>query len=208
MERCADCDVQMLETEYGSQVCTSCGVENFKSILNSSASTQAYCVPLCSTATYTRLKRFKKYLNRSTMSQSQNSIPPVTWDYLLAGSPYASPQAIVRRLKKAPKHVRKKCYDSLPLLVHHLCPHWEVPRLTELEKKNAIRAFLVLERAYQAGEQFVSYLYALEFILQLIGRSDMLPSINKISCKKRRAAYKLRLTRIFKNFNNTSLGVV
>ena len=196
----------MLETEYGSQVCTLCGVENFHSILCSSASTQAYCVPLCSTATYTRLKRFKKYLNRSTMSQSQSSIPAVTWDYLLAGSPYSSPQAIVRRLKKAPKHVRKKCYDSLPLLVHHLCPNCKVPRLTEMEKKLAIRAFLVLERAYQEGEQFVSYLYALEYILQLIGRSDMLPSINKISCKKRRAAYKLRLDRIFKDFNSTSLG--
>ena len=204
MEQCA-CD-QMLETEYGSQVCTLCGVENFHSILCSSASTQAYCVPLCSTATYTRLKRFKKYLNRSTMSQSQSSIPAVTWDYLLAGSPYSSPQAIVRRLKKAPKHVRKKCYDSLPLLVHHLCPNCKVPRLTEMEKKLAIRAFLVLERAYQEGEQFVSYLYALEYILQLIGRSDMLPSINKISCKKRRAAYKLRLDRIFKDFNSTSLG--
>ena len=205
MQRCADCDVQMLETEYGSQVCTSCGLENFQSILNSSASTQAYCVPLCSTATYTRLKRFKKYLNRSTMSQSQNSIPPVTWDYLLAGSPYSSPQAIVRRLKKAPKSVRKKCYDSLPLLVHHLCPKYKVPRLNEIEKMLAIRAFLVLERAYQEGEQFVSYLYALEYILQLIGRADMLPCINKISCKKRRSAYKLRLNRIFRNFSSTTL---
>ncbi len=192
MQRCADCDVQMLETEYGSQVCTSCGLENFQSILNSSASTQAYCVPLCSTATYTRLKRFKKYLNRSTMSQSQNSIPPVTWDYLLAGSPYTCPQAIVRRLKKAPKHVRKKCYDSLPLLVHHLCPHWEVPRLTEFEKKNAIRAFLVLERAYQEGEQFVSYLYALEYILLLIGRADMLPSISSSKVGTTCATSKLR----------------
>ena len=203
MDHCADCNVPLVETEYGSQVCTSCGVENFKSILTSSASTQAYCVPLCSTATYTRLKRFKKYLNRSTMSQSQNSIPPVTWDYLLAGSPYSSPQAIVRRLKKAPKSVRKKCYDSLPLLVHHLCPKYKVPRLNEIEKMLAVRAFLVLERAYQEGEQFVSYLYALEYILQLIGRADMLPCINKISCKKRRSAYKLRLNRIFRNFSST-----
>ena len=162
-------------------------------------------MPLCSTATYTRLKRFKKYLNRSTMSQSQNSIPPITWDYLLAGSPYSSPQAIVRRLKKAPKSVRKKCYDSLPLLVHHLCPKYKVPRLNEIEKMLAVRAFLVLERAYQEGEQFVSYLYALEYILQLIGRTDMLPCINKISCKKRRSAYKLRLNRIFRNFSSTTL---
>ena len=191
----------MLETDYGSHVCGSCGRERFESILYSSVSTHTYCMPLCSTATYTRLKRFKKYLNRSTMSQSQNSIPATTWDYLLAGSPYNGPQAIVRRLKKAPKSVRKKCYDSLPLLVHHLCPKCVVPRLSEREKQLAVRAFLVLDRAYNGGEQFVSYLFALEYILQLIGRSDMLPFINKISCRKRRHAYRLRLDRIFSSFS-------
>ena len=208
MNECKDCDVAMLETDYGSQVCCSCGRENFEAILYSSVSTHSYCIPLCSTATYTRLKRFKKYLNRSTMSQSQNSIPATTWDYLLAGFPYKGPQSIVRRLKKAPKNVRKKCYDSLPLLVHHLCPTCEVPRLCEREKKLAVRAFLVLDRAYNGGEQFVSYLFALEYILQLIGRSDMLPYINKISCRKRRHAYRYRLDRIFCNFqlSSTLLG--
>jgi len=200
MNVCNDCDVAMLETDYGSQVCTHCGRENFNAILYSSVSTRAFCIPLCNTATYTRLKRFKKYLNRSTMSQSQNSIPAATWDYLLAGFPYSSPKAVVRRLKKAPKTVRKKCYDSLPLLVQHLCPECEVPRLCEREKKLAVRAFLVLDRAYNGGEQFVSYLFALEYILQLIGRSDMLPYINKISCRKRRIAYICRLDRIFSNF--------
>jgi len=194
----------MLETEYGSHVCSTCGREKFESILYSSVSTHSYCVPLCSTATYTRLKRFKKYLNRSTMSQSQNSIPATTWDYLLAGSPYNGPQAIVRRLKKAPKTVRKKCYDSLPLLVHHLCPKCVVPRLCEREKQLAVRAFMVLDRAYNEGEHFVSYLFALEYILQLIGRSDMLPFVNKISCRKRRHAYRLRLDRIFSNWRISS----
>ena len=107
----------------------------------------------------------------------------------------------MRRLKKAPKTVRKKCYDCLPLLVHHLCPSCHVPRLLEREKEMAMRAFLVLDHAYNGGEQFVSYLFALEYILELIGRSDMLPFINKISCRKRRRAYRLRLNRIFSNFS-------
>jgi len=128
----------MFETDYGTLVCGSCGNENFGNLLTAACSTHSYSVPLQSNATYTRLKRFKKYLNRSTMSQSQNSIPAATWDYLLAGSPYSGPDAIVRRLKKAPKHIRKKCYDSLPLLVHHLCPDIRVPRLSEHEKKLAI----------------------------------------------------------------------
>ena len=40
----------------------------------------------------------------------------------------------MRQLKKAPKHVRKKCYDSLPFLVTLLCPHITVPQLTEADK--------------------------------------------------------------------------
>ena len=195
----------MFETDYGTLVCGSCGNENFGNLLTAACSTHSYSVPLQSNATYTRLKRFKKYLNRSTMSQSQNSIPAATWDYLLAGSPYSGPAAIVRRLKKAPKHIRKKCYDSLPLLVHHLCPDIRVPRLSEHEKKLAIRAFLVLDRAYVHGEPFISYLYALEYILELIQRSDILQNINKISCRKRRAAYKKRLNKIFEGFSSTLL---
>ena len=35
------------------------------------------------TQTYTRAKRFKKYLNRACMRQSVNSVPDATWKYLL-----------------------------------------------------------------------------------------------------------------------------
>ena len=43
----------------------------------------------------------------------------------------------------------------------------------------------------------MSYLFALEYILELIKRADMVPFINKICCRKRRAAYRLRLNKIF-----------
>ena len=103
----------------------------------------------------------------------------------------------MRRLKKAPKKIRKKCYDSLPLLCKMLCPHISVPRLTESDKLRAMNAFRKLDAAYNNGEPFVSYLYALEFILQHIGRSDVLPFINKICCRNRRTAYRARLNKIF-----------
>ena len=131
--------------------------------------------------------------------QSQSSIPQDTWEYLLEHAPYKSPGAIVRQLKKAPKKIRKKCYDSLPLLVHHLCPNCTVPRLCEREKEQALYAFKKLDKAYTEGEPFISYLYALEFILGLIGRHDITPFINKISCRKRRCAYRRRLQRVFSN---------
>ncbi len=196
---CARCKTaqDMSQTEYGTLVCTRCGVENFTWILSARSSFSPYCVPLHSQATYTRVKRFRKYLQRASMQQSAATIPPQTWDYLLEGMPYRGPGNIVRRLKKAPKHIRKKCYDSLPLLVKMLCPDVDVPRLTESDKLNALTAFRCLDAAYNNGEPFVSYLYALEYILKFIGRSDVCPFINKICCRKRRAAYRRRLDKIF-----------
>jgi len=187
-------------TEYCTLVCTRCGIENFAWIMSAQSSYSPYCVPLQSQATYTRIKRFRKYLLRASMQQSAATIPESTWDYLLQGcknKPYHGPTSIVRRLKKAPKHIRKKCYDSLPLLVKMLCPHISVPRLTESDKLCAMTAFRKLDTAYNKGEPFVSYLYALEFILDHIGRSDVLPFINKICCRTRRSAYRFRLNKIF-----------
>jgi len=199
---CLECktaeDIRL--TDYGTLVCTRCGIENFKWIISAQAAHAPYCVPLHSQATYTRIKRFRKYLQRASMQQSASTIPENTWDYLMEGcknKPYHGPASIVRRLKKAPKRIRKKCYDSLPLLVKMLCPHINVPRLTESDKLCAMTAFRKLDAAYNNGEPFVSYLYALEFILDHIGRSDVLPFINKICCRTRRSAYRFRLNKIF-----------
>ena len=183
-------------TAYGTLVCTRCGLENFTWLLSAQSSYTPYSVPLHSQATYTRIKRFRKYLQRASMQQSAATIPECTWDYLLEGQPYRGPGNIVRRLKKAPKFIRKKCYDSLPLLVKMLCPHIVVPGITEHDKVKAMVAFRTLDAAYKEGEPFVSYLFALEYILRWIGR-DVLPFINKISCRKRRVAYRHRLDRIF-----------
>ena len=177
-------------------VCVQCGVEDFTVLLNMDTAYVPYNVPLYTCAHYTRVKRFRKYLNRAAMQQSANTVPNATWEYLLPAAPYASPEAIVRRLK-AGTGIGKKCYDSLPFLVQHMCPHLQVPHLPLQDQERAMRVFQVLDRAYDAGERFVSYLFVLEYILEKIGRGDMLPFINKISCRKRRAAYRVRLDNVF-----------
>ena len=199
IERCVNCNARnaIRITVYNSKVCTMCGIEDFGAILSTEHAFGEYMVPLHTPATYTRVKRFRKYLQRASMAQSNNTIPEVTWDYLMKGAPYNGPANIVQRLKKAPKTVRKKCYDSLPLLVKLLCPHLQVPVLDERDKLQALIAFKVLDDAYCRGEPFVSYLFALEYILILIGRLDMVPYINKISCRRRRSEYKFRLDRVF-----------
>jgi len=184
----------LIATEYHTLVCTACGVEN-PGYLSPADNGVWNCV-LVPAQTYTRLKRFRKYLARASKAQNASSIPGKTWEYLIARGPYKTPGAIIRTLKGAGKRLKKKCYDSLPLLCEQLADI-RVPSLTELDRFWAVAAFKKLDTAYSKGEPFVSYLYALEYILVHIGRSDVLPFINKIQCRKRRHRYKTRLDNIY-----------
>ena len=153
---------------------------------------------LCQTQTYTRAKRFKKYLQRACMHQSINSVPDATWKHLLDRGPYKSPGQILRTLKRAGRKLKKKCYDCLPLLVHHLCDSVSVPVLNERERAAAMELFKVIDNAFPSDGGFMSYAYALEFILCKLNRADLLPCLSGIQCSKRRAHYHELLTRIFK----------
>ena len=144
---------------------------------------------------YTRLKRFKKYLCRAMRQQSSCTIPRQTWEYLEEHGPYRDSKHVQWTLKQA-RHLKRKCYDSLPFLTAALCPHLVVPTLTLQEKNLAIEHFKKIDGAFTDGP-FVSYLFCLEYILKKLGREDMLDYINRIQCNKRRAAYQIRLDQIF-----------
>ena len=185
-----------ITTIYGSLVCPMCGIEN----LSQMWITDTTFVPrgiLQNAGTYTRQKRFRKYIHRTAMHQSASSVPDETWKYLLSHGPYRGPRDIVRKLKLHRRTRMKKCYDCLPLLTKVLCPHICVPLLTEEDKDLAMAMFRKLDFAYTRGEAFVSYLYALEYILVKIKRADILPYINKIQCSRRRESYRRRLNRVY-----------
>lgn len=144
---------------------------------------------------YTRLKRFRKYLHRACHLQSSCSVPDETWQYLLERGPYHSAGHIVKTLKAAGKTIKRKCYDSLPLMVHKLCM-LAVPSLDAIEIRKAIEHFSVIDRHFRNGP-FVSYLFVLEYILHKIGRPDICPFTSRIQCRKRRAKYNELLDGIF-----------
>jgi len=208
--RCKGCKKNTLyETPYCTRVCTACGLEHPGFFGSSATVTSSYRVPLMPTCNYTRVKRFRKYLQRASMQQSAASVPQETWEYLMARHrerPFQGPKDIIMRLKRAGSAIKRKCYDSLPLLIKTLCPHIHVPTIDETDKYKAYTAFRQLDEAWDAARPFVSYLYALEFILIHIGRADMLPYINKIKCRKRRHAYRECLSAIFssKQFRSTA----
>ena len=119
--------------------------------------------------------------------------PRETWEYLFKNAPYSDVGGIIHALKRG--KLRKKCYDSLPLIATALLDT-PVPNLTEQEKNRALSIFELVDNDYSHDEPFCSYLYILEYILIHIGRSDVVAFLNKIQCPKRRDKYKRRLDSI------------
>jgi len=191
---CASCRGTSFEVGgFGIDVCMTCGLGTAGVI----ADHNPYVLRdrIVSQTTYTRRKRFKKYLLRANRSQSANTVPCETWAYLIERGPYQNPGQIHRTLKVA-KHLKRKCYDSLPLLCMHLCDGLKVPRLSDMDILNSMRLFAVIDRRLDR-DSMISYLFCLEYILKKIGREDMLPFISRIKCARRRAHYKERLDRMF-----------
>ena len=179
---------------YGLDFCLACGLGR-TSQLNGLVNDFSPQTPIPGHQSYTRLKRFKKYLCRAMRQQSSCTVPRDTWDYLLSRRPYRNAKHIQMTLKQA-RHLKRKCYDSLPFLTAMLCPHVPVPTLSEQEKTRALHLFGEVDNAIKEGP-FISYLFCLEYILELLGRKDVCEHINKIQCPKRRTAYRERLDGIF-----------
>ena len=182
------------ESGFGMDFCLQCGVGR-RSQADMIETRYTTSTPLSGHQSYTRVKRFKKYLCRAMRQQSSCTVPRDTWDYLLEHRPYRNAKHIQHTLKKA-RHLKRKCYDSLPFLTSLLCPNVNVPNIEEHEKTQALYHFSKIDRAIKTGP-FVSYLFCLEYILTKIGRADMCDYINKIQCPKRRSAYKVKLDQIF-----------
>jgi len=181
------------EGGYGIDFCLHCGVGKPGTIMNHACYFRADRV--LPKQCYTRLKRFKKYLFRAMRQQAASSVPAETWQYLIDHMPYRDSKHVQLTLKQA-RHLKRKCYDSLPYLTAALCPHIKVPCINEVEKERAIYMFQRIDRAIRSGP-FVSYLYCLEYILKKLHREDVCAHINRIQCPKRRATYKMRLDKIF-----------
>ena len=196
--------------QNGSASCTMCGTLTHGAAGGFTESNFLHPFQLVSmlqqSQTYTRKKRFRKYLHRVSRTQVLTSIPNQTWIYLLKHRPYLGPKDIMSTLKKS--HLQRKCYDSLPMMTHHLCPHLFVPILTEEEKNNGLYMFDIIDQAYPKNESFISYVFILEFILIRLGRSDMLPFISRIQCNKRRADYERQLSAIFLISNTGKPGTL
>lgn len=182
------------EDSIGWEFCTGCGVGRV-ALLPPLGVSYSPCDRIAGAQSYTRLKRFKKYLSRAMRAQSFRTVPQETWEYLFERRPFRDSRHIQVALKKA-RNLRRKCYDSLPLLTAELCPHIKMPHMSEAERIRAIELFRVIDQAVREGP-FISYLFCLEYILCTMGRPDMCQHINRIQCPKRREAYKRRLDTIF-----------
>ena len=191
---CTNCGNEIW-SEFGSGLSSCCRCGNTTFVGFSTSDVWSPSENLVPRVSYTRRKRFKKYLNRACQHQAVSTVPDATWEYLLDHRPYRTAQDIIRTLKAA-KHLKRKCYDSLPVLVRELVGT-DVPMLNALEKERCMQLFDKVDGHVGLKVPFVSYLYTLEYCLHKIGRQDLLPYLSRIQCRKRRAKYNIMLDGLF-----------
>ena len=192
---CATCGQNtFMDTGFGKVVCMSCGIlQSHELACFANVLPRGYGAVVPAKQTYTRFKRFRKYLQRACVNQCNSSVPDETWVYLHAHQPFRGPKDILYCLKKS--KLKQKCYDSLPLFTKVLSD-MEVPTLCKADYNTAVSLFHIIDDAWDSSEPFVSYLFLLEWILVFIGRCDVLPFINKIQCARRRREYGDKLDQI------------
>lgn len=197
-EPLCSCQHMIVQGEIGN-TCVSCGIVDVTEPIRLDENTypRGYFVTYKKLQPYTRIKRFKKYLMKACMAQSLSSIPDTTWEYLSKKQPFSGPAEILFTLKRS--KLKNKCYDSLPLLTRHLCTHIEVPVLTPDEIKHSMQLFIHLDKSFPKKTRFISYLFLLEYILSEVGRTDMLPFLNRIQCPRRRRMYVERIKNVMNN---------
>ena len=194
-QSCPNCETDNVVWDYmgsGIRFCTTCGgmsKGNFEEFDTWSPNEQM------NRTCYTRLKRFRKYLSNACQMQSTTNVPNETWQYLIDHGPYSRPAQIIRTLKRS--KLKRKCYDSLPMLSRHLCTQLEVPTLNPIEFRKALEHFAAVDDHYKEETSFISYLYVLEYILHKIERQDLCPFLSRIQCRTRRVKYNLLLDKIF-----------
>ena len=189
-----------VDTGFGKVICMNCGtLQSHELACFANVLPRGYGAVIPAKQTYTRFKRFRRYLQRACVNQCNSSVPDETWEYLHAHRPFRGPRDILYCLKKS--KLKQKCYDSLPLFTNVLSDV-QVPAMDSGDYNNAVSLFHIIDGAWEAAEPFVSYLFLLEWILVSIGRRDVLPFINKIQCTRRRREYGDKLDAI------TSHGVL
>ena len=127
---CAACGSGTLfeDTGFGKVICMSCGtLQSHELACFANVLPRGYGAVVPAKQTYTRFKRFRRYLQRACVNQCNSSVPDETWEYLHAHRPFRGPRDILYCLKKS--KLKQKCYDSLPLFTNVLSDV-QVPAIT------------------------------------------------------------------------------
>ena len=87
------CGTLFVDTGFGKVICMSCGtLQSHELACFANVLPRGYGAVVPAKQTYTRFKRFRRYLQRACVNQCNSSVPDETWEYLHAHQPFRGPR--------------------------------------------------------------------------------------------------------------------
>ena len=176
---------------WGMSSCRYCGCTYTASIGN----VVNYAVPCPNRAPYSRRKRFMRLL-ANTFASRVSKIGPELINALITADP-KSTMDIYHFIRMAKNRIFKR-YDAIGYLSYHLVGT-KIKPLSLTQQKWAEYIFREIQWLHGRNRgTFPAYSWILEQVLCTLGRSDLLPYVHLLKCKRRRAVYHATYGHVFK----------
>ena len=172
----------LIDHRWGLATCRICGIARTAPIQN----IVRYCPPCSNRAPYSRRKRFLRLLSNTYASR----VSKVHTD-LLKALMHHEPKQIqdIYQFIRTSKNAHFKRYDALGFLAWHLLGQ-RVEPLSPNQGKWADFVFRRVEtRHVQVRGTFPAYSWIIEQVLTSLNRTDLLPYVHQLKCKRRRHVY-------------------
>ena len=181
----------MIETGWGLNICTRCGVSIRVSISN----VVNHAVPCSTRPPYSKHKRFAKLLCH-TYGHRVSKISPLLIDAITSAK--ACTPGCVYRLIRASRGAHMKRYDAIAHLSSSLFDIRIVPILHRQSDWADYTFREVVSMHARIRGTFPAYSWCIEKCLIALDRQDLLVFVHRLKCKKRRLVYEHNYGYLFK----------
>lgn len=199
------CTAPKFLTDYNTEVCSSCGLENRIGYSMFEPNANVYNTHTPFLQGYSRQKRFAAMLD-CVITPSPSSADNETLKYMLPHKTVKNVNEIFKLLKN--HNSKDKRYCSVHLFTRLLCPTYVPPKTVshEVRKRilNRFKDMEFLHRRFVNHKPFFSYCWLLRKFLSNEGLTQFLPYVKTLKCKRRCKVYEDLYTELIRHSRTDS----
>ena len=188
------CDSLKVTTDYNTEICVSCGIEQPVGITQEFV----YMPGANLLRSYSRNERWRNLIRKITGYHSGPPPRDPVWKYLESHKPFETPKNIITCLRKS-KLVNKH-YQNIFIFTKIFSPTYVMPKYNPEVSKRLESYFdfvYTLWNRHFGKRSFFSYNWLIEQSLELFNYTEYKPFVKLLVCSKRRRKYESLMFKLY-----------